>query len=60
MEDVCVCLTGDITVFRPSTFYMVVHTAYGLHLEIQLAPIMQVYITASASHKGKTNGMFHI
>uniref|UniRef100_UPI003AB02701 mucin-2-like n=1 Tax=Centroberyx gerrardi TaxID=166262 RepID=UPI003AB02701 len=50
-------LMDDVTVFSPSTFYIVIHTSYGLHLEIQLTPIMQVYITASSSHKGKIYGL---
>ncbi|XP_042267675.1 mucin-2-like [Thunnus maccoyii] len=46
-----------ITIFSPSTFYIVIHTTYGLHLEIQLTPIMQVYIKASVSNKGKLSGL---
>ncbi|XP_061891447.1 mucin-2 [Entelurus aequoreus] len=49
--------TDDITIFSPSTFYIVIHTVYGLHLEIQLTPIMQVYIKADVSHKGKLHGL---
>ncbi|XP_035520752.1 mucin-5AC-like [Morone saxatilis] len=47
----------DVTVFSPSTFFIVIHTTYGLSLEIQLTPIMQVYIKASVSNKGKLNGL---
>nr|XP_057931090.1 mucin-2-like [Doryrhamphus excisus] len=47
----------DITIFSPSTFYIVIHTVYGLHLEIQLTPIMQVYIKAGLSHRGKLHGL---
>nr|XP_033490158.1 mucin-5AC-like [Epinephelus lanceolatus] len=47
----------DVTVFRPSTFFIVIHTSYGLHLEIQLSPIMQIYIKASVSNKGKLRGL---
>lgn len=49
----------DILVFSPSTFFIVVHTDYGLDLEIQLKPIMQVYIKASVSNKRKLRGAFH-
>ncbi|XP_074490133.1 mucin-5AC-like [Sebastes fasciatus] len=48
---------AGVTVFRPSTFFIVVHTEYGLDLEIQLSPIMQVYIKASVSNKGKLKGL---
>ncbi|XP_040893938.1 mucin-2-like isoform X2 [Toxotes jaculatrix] len=47
----------DVTVFRPSTFFIVIHTTYGLDLEIQLTPIMQVYIKVNVSNKGKLNGL---
>uniref|UniRef100_A0A3B4VBR6 Mucin-5B-like n=1 Tax=Seriola dumerili TaxID=41447 RepID=A0A3B4VBR6_SERDU len=49
--------TDDITVFSPSTFFIVIHTTYGLDLEIQLTPVMQIYIKASVSNKGKLNGL---
>ncbi|XP_019712599.1 mucin-5AC-like [Hippocampus comes] len=49
--------TDDVTIFSPSTFYVVIHTVYGLHLEVQLTPIMQVYIKASLPHKGKLLGL---
>uniref|UniRef100_A0A3P8Z3U3 Mucin 5.1, oligomeric mucus/gel-forming n=1 Tax=Esox lucius TaxID=8010 RepID=A0A3P8Z3U3_ESOLU len=49
--------TENVTIFKPSTFYIVVQTSYGLRLEIQLTPIMQVYITASSSLKGKIQGL---
>ncbi|XP_050929287.1 mucin-5B [Lates calcarifer] len=47
----------DITAFSPSTFFIVIHTTYGLDLEIQLTPIMQVYIKASVSNKGELSGL---
>ncbi|XP_054475429.1 mucin-5B-like [Anoplopoma fimbria] len=50
-------IIDDIKVFSPSTFFIVIHTNYGLLLEIQLSPIMQVYIKASVSNKGKLRGL---
>ncbi|KAM9352442.1 mucin-2-like isoform 2-T2 [Symphorus nematophorus] len=47
----------DITIFRPSTFFIVIQTTYGLNLEIQLIPTMQVYIKASVANKGKLKGL---
>ncbi|GLD58793.1 mucin-5B-like protein [Lates japonicus] len=47
----------DITAFSPSTFFIVIHTTYGLDLEIQLTPVMQVYIKASVSNKGELSGL---
>ncbi|KAM3849863.1 uncharacterized protein ACN63O_020389 [Diretmus argenteus] len=47
----------DVTVFSPSTFFIVIHTTFGLHVVIQLTPIMQIYITATAHHKGNVYGL---
>uniref|UniRef100_A0AAZ1XGF3 VWFD domain-containing protein n=1 Tax=Oreochromis aureus TaxID=47969 RepID=A0AAZ1XGF3_OREAU len=47
----------DITIFHPSTFFLVIHTTYGLDVEIQLTPVMQVYIKANVSNKGKLIGL---
>ncbi|KPP58041.1 hypothetical protein Z043_124175, partial [Scleropages formosus] len=41
----------------PSTFYIMVHTRFGLQVQVQLTPVMQVYITAVPNHKGKTTGL---
>ncbi|XP_053282884.1 mucin-2 isoform X2 [Pleuronectes platessa] len=49
--------TDDVTIFSPSTFFIVVHTTFGLDVEIQLTPVMQVYIKASVSNKGKLKGL---
>lgn len=43
-------------VFRPSTFFIVVHTNYGIDLEVQLTPIMQLYIKACDTNKGTLRG----
>lgn len=43
-------------VFTPSTFFIVVHTNYGIDLEIQITPIMQLYIKACYSNKGTLRG----
>ncbi|KAM9854685.1 uncharacterized protein ACBR49_003213 [Aulostomus maculatus] len=57
MNSLLPLITEDVTIFQPSTFYIVVSTIYGLELEIQLTPVMQVYIKASGSHRGKLNGL---
>lgn len=43
-------------VFTPSTFYIVVHTNYGIDLEIQIKPVMQLYIKACDTIKGTLRG----
>ncbi|XP_055365808.1 mucin-5AC-like [Betta splendens] len=48
---------NDFTAFSPSTFFIVIHTIYGVDLEIQIIPYMQVYIKASVSNKGQLTGL---
>ncbi|XP_062327803.1 mucin-5AC-like [Osmerus eperlanus] len=45
------------TVLRASTSFLVVQTSVGLLLEVQLQPIMQVYITAAPSLHNETSGL---
>lgn len=47
---------ADVMIFQPTTFFIIVQTSLGLQLEIQLVPIMQVYIKANVRHKQKTSG----
>ncbi|RVE71725.1 hypothetical protein OJAV_G00054850 [Oryzias javanicus] len=47
----------DITIFKPSSFFIIIHTTFGLDIEIQLVPIMQIYIKADASLKEKLRGI---
>ncbi|KAJ8252215.1 hypothetical protein COCON_G00215270 [Conger conger] len=48
---------AQVTILRPSTFYIIVHTNFGLQLTIELIPVMQVYIRLDKSNKGKTCGL---
>ncbi|XP_073715696.1 mucin-2-like [Misgurnus anguillicaudatus] len=49
--------TAGVMIFKPTSFFIIVQTSFGLQLEIQLVPIMQLYIKADVSHKQKTNGL---
>ncbi|XP_056596653.1 mucin-2-like [Triplophysa dalaica] len=48
--------TENVDIFKPSSSYIIADTK-GLRLEIQLTPIMQLYIAASATEKGKLSGL---
>ncbi|XP_074921937.1 mucin-2-like [Chelonoidis abingdonii] len=48
---------ADVTIFRPSSFFIVVETNFGLQLEIQLVPIMQAFVRLDPSFKGQTCGL---
>ncbi|XP_028649003.2 mucin-5AC-like [Erpetoichthys calabaricus] len=49
--------TANFTVFMPSTFHMIIDTSFGVQLQIQLIPLMQVYVTLDASFKSQTCGL---
>ncbi|XP_075692874.1 mucin-2-like [Rhinoderma darwinii] len=48
---------GNLTIFEPSTFYIIVKTNIGVKLEIQLSPIMQVYIYLESSYFDQVCGL---
>ncbi|CDQ99299.1 unnamed protein product, partial [Oncorhynchus mykiss] len=48
---------ADISVFKPSSFHVMLQTSFGLQVQIQLVPIMQVYVTLDESYKTKTQGL---
>ncbi|XP_056307734.1 mucin-2-like [Danio aesculapii] len=50
-------MTADFTVFRPSSFHIILQTVFGLQVQVQLVPLMQVYITVDQSFQGKTCGL---
>ncbi|RXN23825.1 mucin-2-like protein [Labeo rohita] len=50
-------MTADFTVFMPSSFHIILQTTFGLQVQIQLVPLMQVYITVDKSFQGKTCGI---
>lgn len=47
---------AGISVFKPSSFHIMLQTSFGLQVQIQLVPIMQVYVTLDESYKSKTQG----
>ncbi|XP_069079243.1 mucin-5AC-like [Pleurodeles waltl] len=48
---------ANVTIFRPSSFFIIVETQLGLQLQIQLVPIMQVYMRLEPEYQGKTCGL---
>uniref|UniRef100_H0ZGY9 VWFD domain-containing protein n=1 Tax=Taeniopygia guttata TaxID=59729 RepID=H0ZGY9_TAEGU len=48
---------ANITIFRPSSFFIILQTNFGLQLQVQLMPLMQVFIDLDPSHKGQTCGL---
>ncbi|XP_072277618.1 mucin-5B-like [Pyxicephalus adspersus] len=48
---------ANVTIFRPSSFYIIVHTNIGVQIVAQLTPFMQVYIALNPSYKSQTCGL---
>ncbi|MEQ2279610.1 hypothetical protein AMECASPLE_011227 [Ameca splendens] len=49
--------SGDISIFHASSFHILMQTRFGLQIQIQHVPIMQVYISLEQSYKSKTRGL---
>ncbi|XP_043915137.1 mucin-2-like [Protopterus annectens] len=48
---------ANVVIFRPSSFYIILQTSFGLQVQIQLIPVMQVFINVDAKYKGKLTGL---
>ncbi|XP_043562375.1 mucin-2 [Chiloscyllium plagiosum] len=48
---------ANVTVFMPSTFHVIIHTSFGLQLQVQLVPIMQLYIRLDSVFKNRVCGL---
>ena len=48
--------TANIIIFRPSSFFILVHTGLGLQLEVQLVPLMQVFLRLDPAYRGQMCG----
>lgn len=47
---------GDINIFHASSFHIMLQTRFGLQIQIQHVPVMQVYVSLEPSYKTKTRG----
>ncbi|XP_048463238.1 mucin-5B-like [Rhincodon typus] len=48
---------ANLTIFMPSSFHVIIHTSFGLQLQVQLVPIMQLYITLDSVFKSRMCGL---
>ncbi|XP_071073957.1 mucin-5AC [Dasypus novemcinctus] len=48
---------ANVTVFRPSTFFIIAQTHLGLQLDVQLVPAMQVFVRLDPALRGLTCGL---
>ncbi|XP_027886235.1 mucin-2 [Xiphophorus couchianus] len=49
--------SGDIDIFHASSFHIMLQTRFGLQIQIQHVPLMQVYISLEQSYRSKTRGL---
>ncbi|XP_051778460.1 mucin-2-like [Erpetoichthys calabaricus] len=50
-------VTANIKIFKPSSFHIMIQTEAGLQIQLQLVPIMQIYVALDQSNKKKMEGM---
>ncbi|KAL8169987.1 UNVERIFIED_CONTAM: Mucin-5AC [Gekko kuhli] len=48
---------SNVTIFRPSSFFIIIQTYNGIQLEVQLVPLMQIFARLDPVHKGRTCGL---
>ncbi|XP_042670997.1 mucin-5AC-like [Centrocercus urophasianus] len=48
---------ANVTIFRPSSFFIIVHTNIGIQVEIQITPIMQMFVRLDPVFKDQTCGL---
>ncbi|CAO2583925.1 MUC5B [Lemmus lemmus] len=48
---------ANVTIFSPSSFFIVVQTGMGLQLQVQLVPFMQVFVRLDPSYHGQMCGL---
>ncbi|KAG7472981.1 mucin-2-like isoform X1 [Solea senegalensis] len=48
---------GVLYIFRASSFHILLQTSFGLQIQIQHVPMMQVYVSLEHSYRAKTQGL---
>ncbi|KAM4721737.1 mucin-5AC-like [Rhinophrynus dorsalis] len=49
--------SSTVTIFKPTSFFIVVQTSFGLQIQIQLVPTMQVFINVNPSYNNTICGL---
>ncbi|XP_045021817.1 mucin-2 [Bubalus bubalis] len=50
-------VTASFSIFQPSSYHLVVITTFGLKLQIQLVPVMQLFLTLDQAAQGRVQGL---
>ncbi|KAF6333642.1 mucin 2, oligomeric mucus/gel-forming [Rhinolophus ferrumequinum] len=50
-------VTASFSIFQPSSYHLVVSTTFGLRLQVQLVPVMQLFLTLDQASQGRVQGL---
>ncbi|XP_049569370.1 mucin-2 [Orcinus orca] len=50
-------VTASFSILQPSSYHIVVTTAFGLRLQVQLVPVMQLFLTLDHAAQGLVQGL---
>ncbi|KAM5223979.1 mucin-2 [Hipposideros larvatus] len=50
-------VTASFSIFQPSSYHLVVSTTFGLRLQVQLVPVMQLFLTLDRASQGRVQGL---
>uniref|UniRef100_A0A8C2URF9 Mucin-2 n=4 Tax=Chinchilla lanigera TaxID=34839 RepID=A0A8C2URF9_CHILA len=50
-------VAASFSIFRPSSYHIMVNTVLGLRLQVQLVPVMQLFVTLDPSAQGQVQGL---
>ncbi|KAI5934971.1 Mucin-2 [Manis javanica] len=50
-------VTASFSIFRPSSYHLVVNTTFGLRLQVQVVPVMQLFVTLDQAAQGRVQGL---
>ncbi|KAL6085445.1 hypothetical protein STEG23_022751, partial [Scotinomys teguina] len=50
-------VAASFSIFQPSSYHIVVNTVFGLRLQVQLVPVMQLFVTLDQAAQGQVQGL---
>ncbi|XP_070085285.1 mucin-2 [Equus caballus] len=50
-------VTASFSIFQPSSHHLIVNTAFGLRMQVQLVPVMQLFLTLDQAAQGRVQGL---
>ncbi|XP_074227480.1 mucin-2 [Camelus bactrianus] len=50
-------VTASFSIFQPSSHHLLMSTAFGLRLQVQLLPVMQLFLTLDPAAQGHVQGL---